>query len=483
MASARLNALDRHLALAGFMGSGKSHLGGEVARRLGRLLVDLDREIEARTGSRIPDLFDERGDAGFREVEAEVALDILRGAEPVVVALGGGAVVSERTREALESHAFTVLIDVEPELAWQRVSGSDRPLAQSEDEFHALHRERQPVYDAVADARATDVDGILLAAAGVHVELGGLDGLDELVPGDGPLELVVDEHVAGIHGVRAQVALGSRDVVSHEVPAGEAAKTGVVLGRLWEALRIGRDGGIVALGGGSTTDVAGFAAATYMRGVPWTAVPTTLVGQVDAGIGGKTAIDLTGAKNVVGAFHWPARVVCDPALLTTLPQPERVNGLAEVVKTGLLAGDRVWERSEPEQVRACAAFKSGICLADPHDRGPRAQLNLGHTFAHALETAAGYALPHGRAVALGLLAALRLSGLPDEERVVQDVLAPEPVTVDPDVAWAALARDKKAERGTPRLVLLEAPGRPRWGVEVPEGDIRRALSGLIAGRQ
>jgi len=317
----------------------------------------------------------------------------------------------------------------------------------------------------------------------VHVELGGLDGLDELVPGDGPLELVVDERVAGIHGVQAQVALGSRDVASHEVPAGEAAKTGVVLGRLWEALRIGRDGGLVALGGGSTTDVAGFAAATYMRGVPWTAVPTTLVGQVDAGIGGKTAIDLTGAKNVVGAFHWPARVVCDPALLTTLPQAERVNGLAEVVKTGLLAGERVWERPEPEQVRACAAFKSGICLADPHDLGPRAQLNLGHTFAHALETAAGYALPHGRAVALGLLAALRLSGLPDEERVVQDILAPEPVAVDPDVAWAALARDKKAERGTPRLVLLEGPGRPRWGVEVPEADVRRALEGLIAGRQ
>ncbi len=483
MASAHLNALGRHLALAGFMGSGKSRLGGEVAKRLGRPLVDLDREIEARTGSPIPDLFAERGEAGFREVEAEVAVDVLRGAEPVVVALGGGAVLAERTREALASRAFTVLIDVEPELAWQRVSGSDRPLARSEDQFHALHRERQPVYDAIADARATDVDGILLAAAGVHVELGGLDGLDELVPGDGPLELVVDERVAGIHGVQAQVALGSRDVASHEVPAGEAAKTGVVLGRLWEALRIGRDGGLVALGGGSTTDVAGFAAATYMRGVPWTAVPTTLVGQVDAGIGGKTAIDLTGAKNVVGAFHWPARVVCDPALLTTLPQAERVNGLAEVVKTGLLAGERVWECPEPEQVRACAAFKSGICLADPHDLGPRAQLNLGHTFAHALETAAGYALPHGRAVALGLLAALRLSGLPDEERVVQDVLTPEPVAVDPDVAWAALARDKKAAQGTPRLVLLESPGRPRWGVEVPEADVRRALEGLIAGRQ
>ena len=165
----------------------------------------------------------------------------------------------------------------------------------TEDEFHALHRERQPVYEAVADARATEVDGILLAAAGVHVELGALDGLDGLVPGDGPVELVVDERVAGIHGVRAQVALGSRDVASHEVPAGEAAKTGAVLGRLWEAFGIGRDGAVVALGGGSTTDVAGFAAATYMRGVAWTPVPTTLVGLVDAGIGGKTADDLPSA--------------------------------------------------------------------------------------------------------------------------------------------------------------------------------------------
>ena len=483
MASAHLNALGRHLALAGFMGSGKSRLGEEVARRLARPFVDLDREIEARTGSRIPDLFAERGESGFREVESGVALDVLRAPEPVTVALGGGTVLSAPVREALAAAAFTVLIDVEPRTAWERVSGSDRPLAQDEAAFHALHRERQPVYDAVGDARARDVEGIVLAAAGIHVEPGALDGLGELVPGDRSVELIADEHVAGIHGVRAQVALGTREVAVHEVPAGEAAKTGAVLGRLWEELEIGRDGGIVALGGGSTTDVAGFAAATYMRGVAWTAVPTTLVGQVDAGIGGKTAIDLPGAKNVVGAFHWPARVVCDPSLLSTLPEAERRNGLAEVVKTGLLAGDRVWERPEPQLVRACAAFKAAVCLADPHDRGARAQLNLGHTFAHALEAAAGYALPHGRAVALGLLAALRLSGLPDEERLVEEVLAPERVAVDEDVAWAALARDKKAERGTPRLVLLEAPGRPRWAVEVPEADVRSALSGLIAGRQ
>lgn len=476
----RTNALGRHLALAGFMGSGKTRAGEEVAARLGRRFVDLDRQIEVRTGARIAELFVTRGEAGFRAVEEAVAHDVLRDGDPLVVALGGGAVLSEGTRAELARRAFTVLLDVDPETAWERVAGSERPLAQERNEFHSLHRDRQPLYEAVADAHAREIDEILLAAAGVHVEPGAIDELDELVPGDGPAELVVDALVSGIHGIRAQVALGARDIVQHEVPAGEAAKTTAVLERLWSSLRLGRDGAIVALGGGSTTDLAGFAAATYMRGVAWTAVPTTLVGQVDAGIGGKTAIDLPGAKNAVGAFHWPARVVCDPSLLTTLPEAERLNGLAEVVKTGLLAGHGIWEEPEPEQVRRCAAFKSGICLADPHDRGPRTQLNLGHTFAHALEAAAGFALPHGRAVALGLLAALRLSGLADQVRMVEEVLSPEPVAVDRDLAWAAIARDKKAERGAPRLVLLDAPGKPRWGVELSDADVRRALDELIA---
>jgi shikimate kinase/3-dehydroquinate synthase len=480
VASGSLNALGRHLALAGFMGSGKTTLGREAAERLGRRFVDLDDEIERRAGTVIADLFATRGEAGFRELEEEVARDVLRDGEPSVVALGGGAVLSERTRADLAARAYTVLLDVEPEVAWERVAGGNRPLAQEPDAFHALHRERQPLYEDVADACARDVDGILLAAGGVHVEIGAADELGELVPGDGPVELVADAHVSGIHGIRAQVALGARDVQQHEVPAGEAAKTPAVLERLWTTLRIGRDGSLVALGGGSTTDVVGFAAATHMRGVPWTAVPTSLVGQVDAGVGGKTAIDLPGAKNAVGAFHWPARVVCDPSLLTTLPDEERRNGLAEVVKTGLLAGAPLWELREPEQVRACAAFKSAVCIQDPHDRGPRNQLNLGHTFGHALEAAVGYALPHGRAVALGLLAALRLSGLEAEVSVVEEVLAPEPVRVDRDAAWAALARDKKAERGAPRLVLLDAPGRPRWGVAMPEEDVRRALDELIA---
>ncbi|MBA2295044.1 MAG: bifunctional shikimate kinase/3-dehydroquinate synthase, partial [Actinobacteria bacterium] len=452
----------------------------EVAERLGRAFVDLDHEVESRAGRSIAELFDEQGEAAFRALEEQAAADTLRGAEPVVVALGGGAVLPESIRRELARGAFTVVLDVEPEDAWHRTSGSDRPLARDEAAFQALYRTRAPLYDEVADARADDLEELLLAAAGAHVEVGSVDDLGSLVPGDGAVALVADGHDSGIHGVRAQLALGGRDLEQHEIPAGEAAKTPAVLERLWTALRLGRDGTLVALGGGATTDVAGFAAATHMRGVPWVAVPTTLVGQVDAGIGGKTAIDLPGAKNAVGAFHWPARVVCDPGLLETLPDEQRANGLAEVVKTGLLAGAPVWERSEPEQVRFCASFKAGVCLADPYDRGIRNQLNLGHTFAHALEAAAGYTLTHGRAVALGLLAALRLSGLDDQVRVVQEVLAPEPVAVDPDTAWAALGRDKKAERGSPRLVLLDAPGKPRWGVEVPAADVRRALEELIA---
>jgi 3-dehydroquinate synthetase len=149
------------------------------------------------------------------------------------------------------------------------------------------------------------------------------------------------------------------------------------------------------------------------------------------------------------------------------------------VETGLLAGEPLWELPVSEAVRRCAAFKTAVCLRDPHDRGERAQLNLGHTFAHALEAAAGFELPHGRAVALGLLAALRLSGVGTQ--AVEETLRPEPVRVDRERAWAALARDKKSSGGVPRLVLLDAPGKPRLGVELPEREVRAALDSLIEG--
>jgi len=468
---AAAHALDRHVVLVGFMGAGKTTVGADVARRLGREFVDVDDEV-ARAEGPIWELFQERGEAAFRELEARFARDACARREPAVIALGGGAV---ETRELLTGlDVLVVYVHVDVDTAWARVQGSDRPLARDETEFRARYERRQPLYAEIAEARARDADDVVLAAAGVHVERGALRRLGDLVPGDDPVALVSDPHVAGIHGADAQLALGRRLASTHELPLGEEAKTVAAIEGLWQELTIPRRGVVAALGGGCTTDAAGFAAATWLRGVPWVPVPSSLVGQVDAAIGGKTAIDLPSGKNLVGAFHWPARVVIDPALLETLPAEQRREGMAEVVKTGLLAGEPLWELPDDELVRRCAAFKSAVCLRDPREAGERAILNLGHTFAHALEAAAGYeGVTHGRAVALGLLAALRLSG--KTTAIVEEVLEPKPVRVDRERAWAALQRDKK--RG---LVLLGDDG-PVWDVRLPPEDVRRALDDLIAG--
>ena len=318
------------------------------------------------------------------------------------------------------------------------------------------------------EVRENGADLILLCVPDAAIR----DVARDLVPGPGPAELVADERVLELHPspVEARVLT---------VPAGEEAKTVATAEHLWRQLRLDRGGTLVAFGGGCTTDVAGFVAATYLRGIDWVAAPTTLIGQVDAAIGGKTGIDLPEAKNLVGAFHWPARTVIDPALLETLPAEQRREGMAEVVKTGLLAGEPLWELPDDELVRRCAAFKAAVCLRDPHDRAERKILNLGHTFAHALEAAAGYeGVTHGRAVALGLLAALRLSGR--DTAPVEELLGPAPVRVDRERAWEALQRDKKTVGGELRLVLLGDDG-PRIDVPVPADDVRRALDALIAG--
>jgi shikimate kinase / 3-dehydroquinate synthase len=473
-----VDPLDRPLAIIGFMGAGKSTLGREAADRVGRSFVDIDELVEAEYGGTVTEIFARDGEERFRDVEEEWAVSMIERSEGGVVALGGGAIESERTRECLREHATTVWLDVPVDEAWRRAQGTARPLAQDEADFRGRYERRRPLYEAAADFVAHDLDDLVLAAGGVRVEVGALERLGELVPGDGPVELVSDTRVAGIYGMDVQLALGARITASHELPPGEEAKTVAAVERLWHTLRLERGGTLLALGGGCTTDAAGFAAAAYMRGIDWVAVPTTLVGQVDAAIGGKTAIDLPAGKNLVGAFHWPVRTVVDPGTLETLPDSELENGRAELVKTGLLAGEPFWELPLPEAVRRSAAFKTAVCLRDPHDRGERAQLNLGHTFAHALEAAAGFELPHGRAVALGLLAALRLSGL--DTQAVEETLRPNPVRVDRDRAWSALARDKKAVGGVPRLVLLEAPGRPRLGVQLPEDEVRAALDALIA---
>jgi shikimate kinase / 3-dehydroquinate synthase len=459
--------LARHVALVGFMGAGKSTLGATLAERIGRRFVDLDAELEARTGRRIPELL-EAGEAEFRRQEAELTLETLRRSEPVVAALGGGAVGDAEVRALLRERSLALFVEVELDQAWARVRGSERPLAGDEGRFRELYAERLPLYREVAATSIRDVEDGVLAAGGVTVAAGSLQRLAALEAAG--TELVTDARVLDLHPPPLACPV-------HLVPQGEQAKTVETVSSLWQALRAERGGTLVGLGGGCVTDVAGFAAATYLRGIDWLAVPTTLVGQVDAAIGGKTAINLPEGKNLVGALHWPTQTLIDPELLRTLPEGQRLEGLAEVVKTGLLAGAPLWELPDEELVRRCASFKTALCLRDPHDLGPRRSLNLGHTFAHALEAAASYAsLSHGRAVALGLLAALRLSGAPTD--VVEQVLAPERVELDRERAWAALQRDKKAEGGELRLVLLEHGGavvRP-----VPAAEVRRALDELIA---
>jgi shikimate kinase / 3-dehydroquinate synthase len=437
-------AVDRHLALIGFMGAGKTTVGEEVARRTGRPFVDTDAVIEERHGP-IAELF-ERGEAEFRRLEAAVVEEVLGRAEPSVIALGGGAYEAARSDRAL-----AVWLQVDVSTAWQRSRASGRPLAQDETRFRELFAARD--YGSVADAVATDVEGVLLAGLGIRMGKGRADGDVLLI--DARL------HELSRFGLAQTIAV-------HEKTLAEAW-------RIWSELRIGRDGTIVAFGGGTTTDLAGFVAATYMRGVRWIALPTTLVGQVDAAIGGKTAVDLPQGKNLVGAFHYPDQVVIDPGELSTLPEEERRNGMAEAVKTGLLAGRSLWELPAEEMIRACAAFKASVCLEDPYERkGRREILNLGHTFGHALEAASGYEVPHGQAVALGLKAALQLSGLE-----VGHPLVVEPVRVDRERAWEALQRDKKARDGKIRLVLLEDLGKPVVR-ETEPAEVRAALDELIA---
>jgi len=444
----------------GFMGAGKTQLGRELAGLTHRPFVDTDAEVEKRFGP-IAELFD-RGEAEFRRIEEQIVADALAG-PTAVIALGGGAVVSEATRERLHRRAFVAWVPVDIETAWDRVGNSDRPLARDPEEFRRLYNERFDLYDELAEGSGSDVESLLLAALQVV--------FSSKVPFDAAV--IADERVATLHTLE----LLRPAVSTHLVPGGEEAKTPAVAQRLWNELTIGRDGWIVAFGGGSTTDVAGFVASTHLRGVRWVAVPTTLVGMVDAAIGGKTGINTDRGKNLVGAFHFPLQVFLDLKFLQTLPDEERRAGMAEVVKTGLLAGRDLWLLPEDEMIRASAAFKTAVVLSDPYEReGRRALLNLGHTFAHAIEAGSGYAVRHGDAVALGLLAALRLSGRPTD--VVDELLSPTPVRADRSRAWDALRRDKKAAGGQLNLVLLGDNG--GYVTPVAEADARRALDELIA---
>ena len=493
----------RTLVFVGFMGAGKTSAARAAAAALGAEAVDSDHELERRLGTTIDAYFASHGERAFRAAEEDLVAELLERPPGPVISLGGGAVTSERVRAALAPHT-TVLLDVDADTAWQRCGGR-RPLARDRARFDALHAERAPLYDSLADAilptsARESVRAALPAlqalpagtrmvwarsASGEYPVFVG-PGARAVRPLDGRGIVVSDATVAELHGPAEVV-----------VPAGEQAKTLAQAERVLRELAaagLDHDGHVVALGGGVVGDLAGFCAAVYQRGVPVVHVPTTLVAQVDSAYGGKTGVDLPEGKNYVGAYHQPAAVLADPAVLATLPPEELAAGWAEVVKTALIAGGELWRRvrharPEPDAdlVLACARTKLAVVAQDERDAGRRQVLNLGHTVAHAIETATGYArYRHGEAVALGLLAALRLSGQGELRDEVAELLrgAGLPTRVGPDLDLDAVAelvgRDKKRRGGRVGFVLVDRPGEVRTGCAVEDAALADALRELAA---
>ena len=303
-------------------------------------------------------------------------------------------------------------------------------------------------------------------------------------------------------GVESALRRAGLTAARHLLPPGEAAKSWDAVSELMTMMLgagLGRDSAVVALGGGAVTDAAGFAAAIYLRGVPWVSVPTTLLGQLDSGLGGKTGINLAGGKNLAGAFHRPRAVVCDPEVLSSLPPRERLSGLAEALKYGLVFDPALWRlitrrwsalmagdaALTARVVRRGSAWKRRIVSRDEFEaKGARELLNFGHTLGHALEAEAGLGvLRHGEAVLWGMRAALKLSvrraGLPrafadEAEAFLKSLPVPLPRRLDARRLAALAARDKKARGGRARFVLLRAPGRPTTAF-VSQADMLRAV--------
>jgi shikimate kinase / 3-dehydroquinate synthase len=506
----------RGLAFIGFMGSGKSTAARKAAATLGCKAIEVDHELERDFGKPIERVFDEDGEAVFRAREERLTVELLERPDFDVVSLGGGAVGSERVRRALVQGERTVVwMDVDPGTAWSRCTGARRPLARDRGVFERLYVQREPLYAALADVivpadRSAALPAVLEALAGLP---GGAKLLwaasasadypvyvgQELVRGrfwprsvSGRRFLFSDEHVASLYGEALEPVCASL-VIS----PGERSKAVSEAEVGWRALAragVTRGDVLVALGGGVVGDLGGFCAATYQRGIRYVGVPTTLVAQVDSAYGGKTGVDLPEGKNYVGAYHQPAAVIADPNTLRTLPEAELAAGYAEVVKTALIAGGELWEQvragADPvstELVTACARTKLRIVARDERDAGVRQVLNLGHTVAHAIETATGYSrYRHGEAVGLGLLAELRLSGRDDLRAEVEALLRARGLPTrldgtDPGAIVAATAADKKRrDSGPVPFVLLDAPGAPRTGCRVELAALHAAVREFAA---
>ena len=533
----------RSLVLVGLMGAGKTSIGRRLAGLLGLPFRDADAEIELAAGCTIPELFARYGEQDFRGGERRVIRRLLAG-EPMVLATGGGAFMDAETRAAVRARAVSVWLRCPLATLVRRVaSRNNRPLLQGGDPaaiLSGLMERRNPVYaeaDVVVDCGDESPDyttaKVLEAVVGwrkprrlaVSVPSAAYD----IVVGDGLLQragallapvlpqkramVVTDTNVAPLHLPALLEGLAATGVEARTVvvPAGEASKGFEGLAGLLDSLLdagVERRTAVVALGGGVVGDLAGFAAAVTLRGLPFVQVPTTLLSQVDSSVGGKTGINTRHGKNLVGAFHQPRMVLADTATLRTLDGREMRAGYAEVVKAGLIGDAGLYDWCEAhggalvqgdrdalaEAVIRAAAFKAAVVGDDEREEqasGGRALLNLGHTFAHALEAEVGYGggLLHGEAVAVGLGLAFRLSArlgfcaLEDSNRVAEHL---ESVGLASGISMlnrrfsaarllAAMRRDKKMRDGRLHFVLAHGIGQAFTCGDVEEAAVTALL--------
>ncbi|MBM3263822.1 MAG: 3-dehydroquinate synthase [candidate division Zixibacteria bacterium] len=522
----------KNLVLIGFMGTGKSQVGRLLAGALGMTFVDTDTLIEKRTGTSIPVLFAERGEPAFRAIEKEVVCG-LSGVSGHVIATGGGAVIDHENLAALRTLGTLVHLQATPEVILQRTGGNaaTRPMLAGPDameRIRALLETRAPYY-AQADfsVNTTDKDVYCVArnilvmlddGAGRNIRVDLREASYDIRIGEGLLPriglllrafrltgralVVTHRSIRRIYGEVIETALRQArfEPVVAEIPEGESQKSLSSASRLYDAMlnhRMDRRSPVIALGGGVIGDLTGFAAATYMRGIPFVQVPTTLLAQVDASVGGKVAVDHPRGKNLIGAFYQPLTVLVSLDTLGTLPDHELRAGMAEVIKYGVIADAGFFAYLEANIERALlrdpavlqhlvsrsCEIKAQVVSGDEKEEGRRAILNFGHTIGHAIETRTG--VLHGEAVAAGMVYAARIAqrlGIFDKASVLRLIRLIEraglPIRfdgLDPDALSETMMHDKKAVGGQLRFILPVRIGdvEIRGGVK-PE-DIRAAI--------
>ena len=504
-----------HIVLTGMMGSGKSTIGRQLASTLRRPFVDTDDEVQRRTGRDVRRIFADDGEPEFRRIETETLLEVLGRSTPLVVAVGGGVPLADVNRAACRAAATVVWLRAQPATLVGRVNRGQphRPLLDDDPAGMLQHmwQDRAHLYAEIAH-HVVDVDDVppdrVLRAVIDHlaprrVTVALADRSYEVLIGHGTSASLASlippasRRVAVVTQAGIGVAVDpGRDHRVFTIGDGEAAKSLVTIEQLtreFAAWGMTRADCVVAVGGGMVTDVAGFAASIYGRGIPVVHVPTTLLGMVDAAIGGKTGVNLPEGKNLVGTFWQPSGVVCDLDLLATLPAREWACGKGEMAKYHFLTGDDLLGQSLRDRVATSVQIKADVVGLDEREsissdntKG-RALLNYGHTLGHALEIATDHALRHGEAVAIGLVYAARLAhrmGRISAERVddhlrvidVYGLSADLPAGLDPDELVRLMGRDKKAIDGL--TFVLDGADGVEVVPRVPADVVRAALEDM-----